>query len=156
MKKLILIAVSLAFVSNARAQDYSDKPIIDHEYREVVLELNKVTEKCRKKLNYHPIKSMSCGKELWKEYEKQGKFRGTDEYCKKHYGKLSFEELHKVWIHLKQQRRVARIVLPGNEIVPGEVTESDFMVEQFWVESRLAQMQRKRTEAAEKEVFKKQ
>lgn len=151
---LIVNLILISCISVHASEDWSDKPIIDKQFMVVQTEIKKVTENCMKQLKYHPIKSMKCGKELRKKYEKQGRLRGTEEYCKKNYGNLSFDEMRKVWMNLKKQRRVARI--SPSDRVPGEVTEGMFMVEEFWVESRLAQMQRKRTEAAEKEVFKKQ
>ena len=154
MKNISLLVVFLltCFANGLAAENWSEKPIIDDQFKQVELELKKLTADCMKK-EKSVIKKTKCGKALRSQYEKQGKLRGTDEYCKKHYGQLSFDELRSVWKKLKQKRRKARIRSPGDEIIPGEVTESMYMVEEFWVESRLAQKQKAGIKKKEDQVF---
>jgi hypothetical protein len=94
---------------------------------------------------------IDCVLKIREKYKCEGKLRGTDEYCKKKYGHLNANELRAVWKKLKEQRRKARISPAEN--IAGEVDEGMFMDEESWVEDRLAQLQKERTAAMEKEVF---
>ena len=154
MNRIIFLLPLIIFVysSSLASEDWSDKPIIDEEFRTYEKEIDKVTNECMEK-EKNPIKQMKCGDELLKKYRKEGKIRGTKEYCKKHYGNFGFDNLHSVWKNLKSQRRKARI--NPNEKISGEVTEGMFMVEEFWVESRLAKLQKERTVKTEKKVYQK-
>lgn len=151
MKKIIIVVTVILFLGGVvwAEENYSDKPIIDEQFKKIELDIKRVTTECIKK-EKNAIKRMKCGEELKENYKKQGKLRGTDEYCKKHYGGLTFSELRKVWKDLKQQRRKARI--DPFDSVPGEVTEGKLMVEEFWVESRLAGMQKANTNKIEKSL----
>jgi hypothetical protein len=154
MLKILYLIVSVAiFLGGAWAsEDWSDKPIIDEQFREVEIAIKEVTTNCRKN-EKNVIKRLKCGDSAWKKYEKEGELRGTEEYCRKHYGRLNFDELYKIWKNLKQQRSLARI--NPEDDVPGEVTEVMFRIEEHWVESRLAQLQKERTAVIEKAVFNK-
>jgi hypothetical protein len=153
LRILYLIVIVAFFFSNAWAlEDWSEKPIIDQEFSEYEKDIDRVTDDCMKK-EKSVIKKMKCGDDIRLKYIKEGNLRGTDEYCKKHYGNLSFDELRNVWKKLKHQRTIARIT--PDEKLPGEVTEGMFMVEEFWVESRLAHLQKERTAVIEKAVFNK-
>jgi len=145
---LVSVCLQLSWAS----EDLSDKPIIDEEFRAVEIEIKKVTEECRGK-EKNVIKRLKCGEAYWKLCEKEGKLRGTDEYCRKHYGKLDTEQLRALWEELKGQRRRARI--NPDEDIPGEVTEVMLKIEESWVEDQLAQRQKAKIKNLEKEVYKK-
>ena len=136
------------------SEDLSDKPIIDEELRSLEIEIKEKGKDCRKK-GKNTLQIIDCKKKIRQQYEKEGRLRGTDEYCKKHYGKLSFDELHNVWGNLKTQRKQARIISPGDLKEPGEITEVMFRIEESWVEDQLAQRQKEKTKILEKEVYKK-
>ena len=144
----VMIICFLGSVANAET-NYSDKPIIDDHFKKVEIELDSVQKKCMKN-EKNVIKKMDCGNELRAKYEKQGKIRGTKEYCRKNYENLTFSELREIRNGLSQQRRKARRNPLEREI--GEVTESDFMTEQFWVEEKLSGMQRSKIKEDEKKM----
>ena len=149
---MVVLLVGACLHPSWASEDLSDRPVIDEELKAYELELDKVIKECMDK-EKNPIKQMKCGKSVRERYRREGKIRGTDEYCQKHYGKLDKAGLEKIWQQIKQQRRKARIY--PDEVVPGEVTEGDLMVEDMWIESRLAQLQKENIKSIEKEVYKK-
>ena len=153
LKLMVLLSFFVFIIPISWAsEDWSDKPIIDEEYRVYEQEIDRVTDECMRSTK-NIMRKLKCGNELREKYQKEGKLRGTDEYCKKHYGHLGFKDLGNTLKKLKNQRRIARIRLKDS--IPGEVTEEMFMVEEFWVESRLAKLQKERTVKTEKKVYQK-
>ena len=152
MKSTLYIVLICCFflVPSWASDDLSDKPIIDEDFRKIELEIQQETEACRNK-EKSVIKKLKCGDRAWKQNEKEGNLRGTDEYCRKHYSNLDDKQLYSLWKKLKEQRSKARI--NPSEDIPGEVTEVMFKIEESWVEDQLAQRRKGRIKALGKELY---
>lgn len=148
MRRLILILILSGFFSIGA--DWSRKPIIDPEFKKYEQEIEAKFTDCLIKFKEDKGKKTfikrrneenECRNNKRNELIKEGKLRGTEEYCKRKYGKLNFKALEKEFANNQKQIRVARIS-PGDEKVLGELTYNILQIEGFWIESRLAQMQR--------------
>jgi hypothetical protein len=60
------------------------------------------------------------------------------------------EKLKELRIKGRSARRLS--ALDVGEILPGEVLKEDFRNEEFWIESRLAQMQKARTDETARQL----
>ena len=159
MKKLILLTISLLLISfQAIAEDYSDKPIIDEEFKKVELEIQKNFTDCDKIKAKTRMKSWAkqaeCREAVYESFTKKGLRRGTIEYFRKNYTSLDFDALHALWVKLKNQKKIAR--MSPSKRLPGEVVYMDFEMERMWVENRLAEMDNKRMQEEDQRLFKNQ
>ena len=130
-----------------------DKPLVDPKFIKIDEDINRVTEECMKK-HKSPAKKFECGTDLRNKYEKEGKIRGTEEYCEVNYVNLGFNELENLFKKLKRHQRTARssLNLMWDDELPGEVTKEDLQTEIIWIESRLARMQKKKIKNLEKSI----
>ncbi len=147
-KTILFIIISILFCIGA---DWSRKPIIDPVFEKYEQEIEKNYEDCfikfkkdkgKKSFIKRRNEESACRNKTRNELIKEGQLRGTEEYCNKKYGNLNFKALEKEFAKNQKQIRVARIS-PGDKKVPGELTYNILQIEGFWIESRLAKMQRK-------------
>jgi hypothetical protein len=143
MKRIVTFTLILGcFIAPAWAtEDWSTNPIIDEEFKRHELEIEKVTDECMKK-EKNFMKSMECGKDFRNKYRKQGKLRGTEEYCRKHYNHLKYEKLLTLWEKRKEQRSKARRVSLNR--LPGELDSEIFRAEEHWLWLKLTEIRQSR------------
>jgi len=156
MKKYIPFFVVIFFsISCAYALE---KPLVDPEFKKVDQAIEKHWEYCDKK-EKNPARYMECGGACRIKFRKEGKIRGTEEYCEFHYNKLSFDELIKHKKKLKVQQKTARdsyCVFYDGDKLPGEVTQQDLQTEMNWLQHKIATIHRKRMDALERSLYQKQ
>jgi hypothetical protein len=152
MKKLLIILATIAVSANSVFA--GDKPLIDPELAKVEIGLAKQkSEECNNALNIYA--KMECGNNIRKKLRKDGKIRGTEEYFEKHYAKLNFAALEKLFKKLTEQQQTARKsldILEDNDREYGELSKEDLQSEISWIESRLARMQKDMTRQKEKKL----
>lgn len=139
MKRIVIFTLILGclFTSVWASEDWSTKPIIDEEFKRYELEIKSVTRDCMKK-EKNIMKKMNCGDAFSEELRKQGKLRGTEEYCRKHYGHLKYEELFKLWEKRREQRIKARGA--SYKRLPGELSSEIFKAEESWLHLKLIEI----------------
>jgi hypothetical protein len=142
MKRIVIFTLILGcFPAPAWAtEDWSTKPIIDEEFKRYELEMKSVTKECMKK-EKNIMKKMNCGDAFSDELRKQGKLRGTEEYCRKHYGHLKYDQLLKLWEKKREQRSKARDPL---DRLPGELSSEMFRAEESWLWFKLTEIRQSR------------
>lgn len=148
--RFFIIFLAIIFLS---ANLYAaEKPLIDPAFKEVEAEIEK-----KKKAECNKIKNiynrMQCGKKLMVAARKEGKMRGSEEYCEKKYTDLDFKALESLLKKLKTGQKTARQslnVMEDEDRQLGEITKEDLETEIQWVESRLAKMQREGTHKIKK------
>lgn len=154
LRIMVSIAVVLFFEPCA-AKDFSRKPIIDSDFKLIEVKIKQESEECQKTAKGpRSFRAIKCYKTIKNKYERQGFLRGTDEYCRKKYEHLSFKSLEKEFFKIKKQKKAARFD-DVEKTEPGELTFNILQIEEFWIESRLAQMQQTRMDEIEKSFNKK-
>ncbi len=153
-----IAAILFLFAAQCAAKDWSDKAYVDEELKEIEAKIEKEAKECEKTATGLKImRHGRCISKIRKKYHREGFLRGSEEYCRKNYGHLSFKQLEKKFRELEKLRKTIRRQDGrfGDEMLPGEVTSEDFQNESWWVENRLAQMQRTRMDEIEKSFNKK-
>ena len=149
MKRLIFILFFL--FSSVSACWALDQPLIDQDMKVIEEKIEVEAAECLKnsKIPNKASAAMKCRKRVSKSYRLKGKMRGTEEYCEFQYKKADFKELEALKKKLIIHQRTARNsydVMYDEDRQPGEVTKEDLQTEIQWIESRLAKMQRAKTE----------
>jgi biopolymer transport protein ExbD len=122
----------------------AEKPLVDSAFKKVeeAIEKEKKTSCGKIKNIYNKIQ---CGKKLVVAAKKEGKMRGSEEYCEKNYTQHDFKELEALLKELSKGQKTARRslnVMEDGDRQLGELTKEDLQTEIEWVESRLARMQK--------------
>lgn len=117
IKKILILSLFLvAFGSHSQAISFSSKPYIDPEQFENDRLYKKYKkEKCGIKYD------SDCLDIVFKQWNSEGKFRGTNEYCDVHYVPASSSVLKSKYTELTKIK--AGPGIPYRE--PGEVTQKD-------------------------------
>jgi hypothetical protein len=150
--KRILFAFLVAHLIFSGTATAGPKPFIDPDKELIDEEIKAVTIDCIKK-EKKPLKKLKCGEDLQTKYKEEGKIRGTDEYCEKNYGGMSFDELEKLLFKVKSQKDNARMSGGTEGPFPGELVFDDFMVEEIWIKLRLGELQKAQRKELEKKLF---
>ncbi len=151
----ILFIISALFILPASVSAFEEeKPLIDPVLKEVDEEIDRLEEEnCSKIKNV--IKNINCERKIWIQFEKEGKFRGTKQYCWKNYSDLSFSQLEQLRKKLLKEQKTARPymdLIDYEDRQPGEVTKESLQVEIFWIEDKLEKIHRKKMDEIERKL----
>lgn len=120
-------------------------PYIDPEMKEIEHAMNLEVKACKDKAKGVP-KKLACLPKAQEKYSAKYVYRGTEEYCEKHYSKLNKKELEKLFDELLENSKQARKSRPINAYTDkaqeGELFETDFGVELRWLNNKLVAIQR--------------
>ena len=153
MIKNIISIIAVIFLSCGVAWA-TDKPLIDPQFKQVQEKIKQLTGECRKR-EKKPYSRFNCHNRVKKSFRVEGKIRGTEEYCEVNYSNQNFGQMKNLFKKLIDQQKTARHsqdIFLNDDRQFGEVTKEDLQTEIMWIESRLARMQRAKTDRDEKSL----
>jgi len=156
MRNLIIIFILLIVSETAFALDSDNprQPFIDKEFEKAEIIISDTINKCMKKTKKVSEK-FKCGEDVREQFEKEGKLRGTEEYCRLHYKHFDYKGLVNFRYKLIKQKKTARFDPGIGKRLNGEVTKTKFKIEIGWIDIRLIEMRKQITKQRHEEVWNK-
>ena len=154
MKKLIIILIGFFLCESAFALDSDNprQPFIDKEFERAEIVISDAKKECMKKTK-KVSKMLKCGTDVKEQFEKKGKLRGTEEYCRLHYKDFDYKGLVDLRYKLIKQKKSARFDPGIGKRLNGEITKNKFKIEIGWVDIRLIEMRKQITKQRHEKVW---
>ncbi|RDH41330.1 hypothetical protein [Zooshikella ganghwensis] len=134
MYKSLFLSIIVVSVSNICA---ANKSVIDDYQLEREALSDKLDKQCKYSKDGGVEKLYQCKMQALKKLNEKMPSRGTDEYCERHYNKLTKVQAKELIADLRRSRDVARSSIFRRDGERGEVFEEDLDSEVYWLRKNI-------------------